>query len=155
MDGIFDALSNGFDSAFGVFETGFYGAFAVLPLIAGAALLIVGLFELFRELRGHKIRAEAEVVGMEWKSDPFDNAPPMACPRLRVTLNGEQRELFNEAYASSHRRFREGMRVRIRVNPDDPDDYYIDELFTPARFCLALGAGMVVFGVVMWRNFFG
>ena len=155
MDTILDKVSNAIDTSVNVLTTGAQGAFSVLPIVAGIIFLVAGLFELVRELRGNKVRAEAVVVGMDWKSDPFHHSPPTACPRLRVDLNGQERELFNGAHSSSSRRFKEGMKVRIRINPDNPDDYYIDELLTPARFSLLVGAGLILFGLASRTNFFG
>lgn len=146
-----------FDKIFSGFETGVNGMIAFLPIIIGAVLIVIGIRLLFKELGGNKIKITAKCVGVDWESSPVhtdSDQRPLACPILRVKLDGVEHDLFNKMHSSSFRNIREGMDVPIRINPDDPSDYYIVEMFTPARFCLVIGIVLMAFGIIAYRFFF-
>ena len=94
-------------------------------------------------------------VGVDWESSPMDDKPPIPCPVLRAELDGAEYELFNEMHSDSFRGIKEGMDVPIKINPKNPDDYYIIEVLTPPRFCLVVGLIMIAFGTAAWFYFYG
>lgn len=134
-----------------------FSIFAGICIIAGIAVLILGIRQFFGERRHCTMSTIGIVSEVVYDHDSthrdFDNGlmPSTAYTdyglKLIVNINGKEQEVFNGEYDSDLNRYREGDAVRIRINPDNPNEYYIDDgSMSAGVFILLVGAGLLIAG---------
>ena len=134
--------------------------FAVIVIGMGTAILVFGIKQRIHERRNCTVDARGVVkekiyddsvihVGSEVK-----NGVEYACGlRLLINLNGVEYDVFNKIYDTAYYKYREGDVVPVKVNPDDPSEYYISEGTSQGVSLFLIGAGMIAFGVIMIKYF--
>ena len=136
-----------------------FTAFGVIVGLAGIALFIYSVVTRVKEKRDCTVPANAVVKEIEYDYDLNNTrtgsdgtSTVMAAPRLLVMIDGEEREIFNAAFDSNTDRYRPGDVVPIKYNPDDPNEYYIDNGTSGSIFGMLLGAGMVTAAFIWVRS---
>jgi len=134
--------------------------FGAIVFLAGAALFIFGLKTSFGERR----RCTLSTYGIVHRK-LYDYTDSITDPtgarggsypcglRLLINIDGEEHNVFNETYDTAYERFSEGDRVRVKVNPDDPSDYYVNEGASPGVSVCLIGIGMMIAGAAIFMYF--
>ena len=130
--------------------------FGVIVGLLGIALFIYSARTRMVEKRDCTVPANAVVKEIEYDYDFQNHMTDMngvgvvtAAPRLIVMIDGEEREIFNAAFDSDTDKYKPGDVVPIKYNPDDPNEYYIDNGSSGSIFGMLLGAGMII-GAFFW-----
>ena len=134
--------------------------FGGIVMLAGAAILIFGIKTSFGERR----RCTLSTYGIVHRK-LYDYTDTITDPtgsrggtypcglRLLITIDGEEHNVFNETYDTKYERFSEGDSVRVKVNPDNPSEYYINEGTSPGVSLILFGAGMMIAGALIIKYF--
>lgn len=135
--------------------------FAAIVIIAGAAILIYGARTRLSEKRNCTLATYGIVKEKLYDNDTIIHDGPdtrygteyTTGLRLLVTIDGTEHDVFNNTYDTAYYKYNEGDTVRIKINPNDLNEYYIDEGATPGFSVFLIGTGMIAFGVIMLRYF--
>ena len=73
--------------------------------------------------------------------------------RLLITIDGVEHDVFNNTYDTDYYKYNEGDAVPIKVNPNNPSEYYISEGGSQGMFLYLMGAGMIVGGIFLIKYF--
>ena len=128
--------------------------FGCIVILAGAVILVIGIRMRRREKR-HCIESAVGIVKKieySYSDRPDETNSVLYGLRLLVNFEGTEYDVFNEEYSSSCK-YRVGDAVPIMLNPDDPNEYYINDGSTGSIHLICVGAGMIVAGVLFMKYF--
>ena len=134
--------------------------FGGIVLLAGTGLLIFGIKTSFGERKNCTLSTYGVVhrklydYSDSWNSSTGTRGGTYPCGlRLLITIDGEEHNVFSETYDTAYEKFNEGDTVRVKVNPDNPSEYYINEDVSPGVSLILFGAGMMIAGVFIIKYF--
>ena len=134
--------------------------FGGIVFVAGAALLVFGLKTMFGERKNCTLSTVGIVkekiydYSSSWNDPTGNHGGTYPCGlRMLITIDDDEHNVFNETYDTSYERFNEGDVVRIKVNPDNPSEYYVNEGASPGLNLILFGAGMMIAGVFLIKYF--
>lgn len=128
--------------------------FGCIVILAGAVILVIGIRMRRREKR-HCIESAVGIVKKieySYSDRPDETNSVLYGLRLLVNFEGTEYDVFNEEYSSSCK-YRVGDAVPIMLNPDDPNEYYINDGSTGSIHLICVGAGMIVAGAFIMKYF--
>ena len=128
--------------------------FGCIVILAGAVILVIGIRMRRREKR-HCIESAVGIVKKieyTYSDRPDEDRSVLYGPRLLVNFEGTEYDVFNEEYSSSCK-YRVGDAVPIMINPDDPNEYYINDGSTGSIHMIVFGIGMMIAGVIFMKYF--
>ena len=128
--------------------------FGCIVILAGAVILVIGIRMRRREKR-HCIESAVGIVKKieySYSDRPDETNSVLYGLRLLVNFEGTEYDVFNEEYSSSCK-YRVGDAVPIMLNPDDPNEYYINDGSTGSIHLICVGAGMIVVGAFIMKYF--
>ena len=128
--------------------------FGCIVILAGAVILVIGIRMRRREKR-HCIESAVGIVKKieySYSDRPDETNSVLYGLRLLVNFEGTEYDVFNEEYSSSCK-YRVGDAVPIMLNPDDPNEYYINDGSTGSTHLICVGAGMIVVGAFIMKYF--
>ena len=128
--------------------------FGCIVILAGAVILVIGI-RMRRRKKRHCIESAVGIVKKieySYSDRPDETNSVLYGLRLLVNFEGTEYDVFNEEYSSSCK-YRVGDAVPIMLNPDDPNEYYINDGSTGSIHLICVGAGMIVAGVLFMKYF--
>jgi len=134
--------------------------FGGIIILAGAALLIYGIKTRMRERKNctlstvgivkEKLYDDSVVrVGSEEQFGPEYTTGL----RMLITIDGVEHDVFNKIYDTEYYKYNVGDVVPIKVNPNNPSEYYINEGASQGMFLYLMGAGMIIGGIILIKYF--
>ena len=138
-----------------------FSFFGIICIIAGAVVLFLGVRQFFNERRHCTLSAMAIVKEVMYNHDTFTNEfdpdevhTPTYGLKLIVDIDGTEHEVFNEEYSSDLNRYREGDAVRIKINPNNLNEYYVDDgHMTSGIFITVVGIALIGAGIYFLKYF--
>lgn len=133
--------------------------FAVICGLAGLVLFIYGLKTRITERMHCTLSTFAVVTDMLYDYDTNtrdreDSTPGTGVlygPKLIVTIDDVKHEIFNDQYDSGYGKYKNGDVVPIMINPDNLNEYYINDGLPAGRFIYLVGLGLLVVAVFIIR----
>ena len=131
--------------------------FAAIVIVAGVAILVYGARTRLFEKRNCTLATYGIVKEKLYDNDTIIHDGPetrygteyTTGLRLLVNIDGKEYDVFNNTYSTAYYDYNEGDRVSIMINPDDLNEYYINERTSPGIFVFLLGAGMIALGAYL------
>lgn len=132
-----------------------FTVFSAIVVLAGAAVLIIGIRRRIHEKKNCTLSTFGIVKEIEYSYDNNDFEPdkpstPLYGLRLLVNIDDTEYDVFNEEYSSSCN-YRKGDAVPIMIDPYNPNDYYINDGSAASIFLILLGIGMMIAGVILGK----